>query len=317
VAAGLWSSLARGFPQAVLAVLMPNHLHVIAPFSLQGRSKLRMILAATSRRFRLGRTWAPVPGVQCLDGPDKLRRTVRYGWLNPCRPWKYAGRWRRLVDDPLAWPWSNLRDVAGAIARPWTPASHVLEALAWHDPTDVASLLDYVARDEHVARRARRPLARPGSSSLPDRPLWMVVQAALLSARAGPASLHVRGLTRSLVVGLAYRQGWYQATEIGAILDLHRTSVSRMAGRVRFEMREEIERAALCLDPRFGAGVRWTGAGGQYGWLNRDDRYLCSPECYPEFHWEPLQTKRRAPRSPGPRRDWSASSAAGRANMDA
>ena len=50
--------------------------------------------------------WGRVPVPKVLTGRKELSTTIRYVVLNPCHA--------RLVDDPLAWWWSTLRDVVGA-----------------------------------------------------------------------------------------------------------------------------------------------------------------------------------------------------------
>lgn len=60
----------------------------------------------------------------------KLRRSIRYVHLNPCRA--------ALVDVPLAWAWSTHRDRAGLAAPPVVavdPAPRAFHAYVSADPT--------------------------------------------------------------------------------------------------------------------------------------------------------------------------------------
>jgi REP element-mobilizing transposase RayT len=126
IASHLWRCLWSAFPEALAAVLMATHLHLIAtrhsPEAAQNR--LRAVLSGCSRR-RLpveGRvTWEPVEAPVEIPDSRHLARQVRYVVLNPCR----AG----LVDDPLRWLWSTHRDVMGAVAQPWVQAHRLAAAL--------------------------------------------------------------------------------------------------------------------------------------------------------------------------------------------
>jgi hypothetical protein len=53
---------------------------------------------------------APSPPAERVEGATKIRRSVRYVHLNPCRA--------RLVTDPLAWPFSTHLDAVGLTPCP-------------------------------------------------------------------------------------------------------------------------------------------------------------------------------------------------------
>ncbi|MEZ4234925.1 MAG: hypothetical protein R3F59_01920 [Myxococcota bacterium] len=94
-------------------VLMPDHVHLLHDQDV--RQRLARALAAHARwrnaRHGLGGSLvAPLPRAERLVDAQKVRRSVRYVHLNPCR----AG----LVDDPLAWPLSTHRDAVGLAADP-------------------------------------------------------------------------------------------------------------------------------------------------------------------------------------------------------
>ncbi len=73
-----------------------------------------------------------MPGIGRASAPGKLRRNERYIHLNPCRA--------RLIDDPLAWPWSTHRDRVG-LAWPCAVPTR----------TDPAAFHRYVSADPSVA----------------------------------------------------------------------------------------------------------------------------------------------------------------------
>ncbi len=241
VCRAVWVALRRAFPRALAAILMPDHLHVVAPEG--GEARLSAVLRATSRQLGEGRSrlWDPVPNARPITSTDKVRRNVRYVWLNPCRRWRGAGG---LVTDPLAWPWSSLRDVIGAIADPWTRAETVSAAFGW--PHDPVRLHDYAMRDAHVVP-APFPHA-PSPSRLPDRAVDDIFAAAMATTRSSPAMLARKTTTRRVAIGLAYRQGWTFPTRLAPVLGLRRSnSISRIAARTD---PDAVEAAALCLHPR-------------------------------------------------------------------
>lgn len=103
-------------PGLVALVVMPNHVHLVHP------ADVRLALAAAmsgytrwrdARRAVPGPPTAPLPPAEPLADADKLRRTIRYVHLNPCRA--------RLVEDPLAWPLSTHRDATGLAVDPVVP----------------------------------------------------------------------------------------------------------------------------------------------------------------------------------------------------
>lgn len=112
----LWERLRAGLPDACSLVLMPDHVHLVAPPGR--RPRLRRILAAFTVRFGVRfDVLEPQPATSVAI----LGRMMRYGFFNPIR----AG----LTDDPFAWPWSTLRDLVGAAAPIWTPLSRIASTL--------------------------------------------------------------------------------------------------------------------------------------------------------------------------------------------
>lgn len=166
----LWRRVVRAQPGLVALVLMPDHLHLIAP------SDSRLALAAAlsgfarwrnARRDEAGPVFAPLPPAEPLVDDDKRRRSVRYLHLNPCRA--------RLVRDPLAWPLSTHRDAVG-LASPAVIRPH----------PDPARFHGYVSADPSVA---------VDGTPLPD---WTV------STHDPLAVLHaVSALTRTPLAALA------------------------------------------------------------------------------------------------------------------
>ncbi len=132
-ARALWDRVVPAVPGLVALVLMPDHLHL-----LHGADVRRPLAAALSgyarwrnhQRGERGPLFHPVPPPEELVDDDKVRRSIRYVALNPCRA--------RLVADPLAWPFSSYRDSVGlavpSVRRP-DGDPHELHAYVSADPT--------------------------------------------------------------------------------------------------------------------------------------------------------------------------------------
>lgn len=113
----LWEHLRRNLPSALACVLMPDHVHVVAPPGAQ--PIFIHVLAAFTTRFGIRFEHLPPEPAHSIE---IARRKVRYVLLNPVS--------ERLVDDPWAWRWSTLRDLGGAAHPIWTPAERVASVLA-------------------------------------------------------------------------------------------------------------------------------------------------------------------------------------------
>ncbi|MCB9777021.1 MAG: hypothetical protein H6742_00490 [Alphaproteobacteria bacterium] len=127
-AAALWDDLFREFHGVEAAVLLPDHVHVVA--REPQRRALSLAAAAYSRwrcwqRGDAGALWEPVPPAEAFAGKPHLRRGVRYVHLNACR----AG----LVDCPVGWPFSTYRDRLGLAARGVVPTAR--DPVAFHQRT--------------------------------------------------------------------------------------------------------------------------------------------------------------------------------------
>lgn len=253
LARDFWRRLRRGFPEALSVALMPNHVHMVAPDrGLQGARGLGRLLAGTARASERwsgrGAWWEPVQRPEVLTSRDKVRRVVRYAWLNPCRPWSYRSHRLRLADDPLAWSWSTLRDSIGAVVDPWVPAERLAVAFGWPRGGDLRERLHgYAVRDEDVVVEARVFPRRPSSREAPVGSLEEILRAALAATRSPREALRARSVARRVAIGLCYRQGWSHPAQLAPIFDVHPNTVCRIA---RSASNEEVEAAALCLDAR-------------------------------------------------------------------
>ena len=253
----LWERLREDFPDALGAALMPNHVHLVLLTADpdQSRRRLAALLASFSRRFGHGELWLTLPVAAPLASPDKALRQVRYVHLNPCRPFRDGGAWRRLVDDPLRYAWTTHRDLVGAVGEPWLKLDRVVAVTGWN--RSLGELHGYLARDPSTAESASRlPVPAP-QRIVPVVSLRDVALAAAAATRAPPSAVRQRGPTRDAFVGLALHQGWHDVPLLAEACGTHRGNVARIAERVPSSV---IEAAALCLgDQRLLGGEAWTG----------------------------------------------------------
>lgn len=210
VAPRLWRGLERGFPLALAAVLMPNHIHLLVQLAGltvndaadEARARLGAVLRSLSRAGGPAGAvrFAPIPRPVPEDDPVKILRQARYIALNPVRA--------DLVRDPLLWTWSTHRDVVGAVAHPWVTARRLAEAVGRRADDFAPWWHRYVAREDglDVSARSFPVAARP--SDIADVPLTAVVRASASALRTRPEDVRRRGPTRRLVLALAPLLGW-------------------------------------------------------------------------------------------------------------
>ena len=244
IAALLWEGLRRAFREALAAVLMPNHPHLIV--GTQDGAAARHLLAAVLsgvtryclRRPGLGNpSWDVAPLEPPIPDRLHLARDIRYVLLNPCR----AG----LVSDPLEWLWTTHRDVVGAIVDPWVTAPRLAAALGRPRAGFLQEHHAYVSGDPSVCV-AGTPLPKPVLRTMPTSVGLAHVQAAALAATRAPAEeLRHRSLARRLLVQIAAEHGWRRPVMLGRMCGIARQSVHRLFGRPL--TRAAIEPARLCL----------------------------------------------------------------------
>lgn len=217
LASWLWTRLRAGFPEAFSCVLMPDHLHLVAPPG--GRARFVRVLAMFTASF--GVRFDVI--VEVANNPDIVLRMMRYGFLNPLQD--------SLVTDPYAWRWSTLRDLVGATYPIWTPAPGVAKALGMKQE----GLLRRVTQSADV--RPRRPERVPAiAASLPA--LHGATEAAL---RIDAASEHMLG--RQLLVQAAYAVGMPNAERLASALGCS----GRTIRRDRARSHPAVSAVLLCL----------------------------------------------------------------------
>lgn len=201
----LWTWLRAVFVEAIAAVLMPNHLHLVLATidARRDAQRLARLLGHFGRRFGVRGQVSDVAEPQLLAGRQKVERQVRYAALNPCRS--------RLIECPLAWKWSTHRDVIGAIANPWVDADRLARALARPRQGFAVRHHAYVSGDPHVDVRGTTFPIAAASRVVPSVPLATIVEAATAALCLPTSAVRSRGPARTLFVALAHDQGWRDA----------------------------------------------------------------------------------------------------------
>lgn len=129
----LWARLRRAIPEAWSCVLMPDHLHLVAPPTGGGGpdigTRLRRVLTGFTVRF--GVKFEVLPP-EVAHSREIAGRMIRYGFYNAVRA--------ELADDPWCWTWSTLRDLGGATFPIWTHLSTVARGLGLAPATTLRRL---------------------------------------------------------------------------------------------------------------------------------------------------------------------------------
>jgi len=221
VAPVLWAGLKRAFPDALGAVLMPNHGHLITPAESAVEARQRMVGVLSGTRRSAGGShlrWEELAMPQEIpDSTKHLPRQLRYVWLNPSRD--------GLVDDPLSWLWSTYRDVHGAVVDPWTPAPRVAAALRRPLRGFEQWLHGYVSADPSVDVRGT-PYPRPARpSSVPRISLGRIAAAASVAHRVAPDALTRRTDARATFLDLSRACGWKDARATAQMARMSRNAI--------------------------------------------------------------------------------------------
>jgi len=233
----LWLSLRGVFLDAIGAVLMGDHFHVICPEqeSSSTERRLRLAIPARQRRFR------PSSRIQLGEiasraiAPSKLHlaRQLRYVALNPCR--------KGFTRDPLGWTWTTHRDVCGYQIAPWVTFERIRPHVSqrtlhdWHR---------YVSSDPD-ASMAGTPL-HPPFRLPPGAPLHvrdsvvgtLGTQHLLSATRAAlrrwdVAAFRKRGFPRTLLAAICFRLNVRDARTVADLVEVTPRGARYQRGRLR------------------------------------------------------------------------------------
>ncbi len=204
-AAWLWARLRQRFPDALACVLMPDHVHLLAP---PGRVRqFRGVLGAFSVQF--GTRFEVI--AQPANTAAIALRNARYCFLNPVR----AG----LVADPWMWPWSTLRDLAGAAWPIWTASGDLAARFGY---ASARALLEAVTRTAEASPKP--PAHAPIRIATPEA----ILRAVASTCRQRPNEVTQRPLSRRLAVQTWCALGVHSKVTVGAELGLSRFAVKRL-----------------------------------------------------------------------------------------
>jgi hypothetical protein len=238
----MWDAMRRGFAGALAAVLMPAHLHLITEIAsaMVARLRLARILGGFSHWHSPSEEdpirWQPVPRPVAIEGPEHLRRQVRYVALNPCRD--------KLVRDPLEWLWSTHRDAVGAVADPWVTAARLARALDENVSGFADSHHRYVSGDRSCDVRGTLPPRAPRPAQCARFPLERIMTAAAAATRQPLEAARTSGKTRTAFVLLAQRQGWTDARVLARACGMTTRGIRKLRAQERPEL---VAAATLCL----------------------------------------------------------------------
>lgn len=220
---------------------MPDHLHLVVRVedAATARRTLIAILGHYTRNFGSGEpVWIPTGEPTPVHDVKKLRRSLRYLALNPCR--------ERLSTDPLAWPWSTHRDVMGAVCDPWVTAKRLTDVLGWPRGGFRDRYHAYVSSDPSVDVRGTPPPRPALVCDVPQFTLADVMRAVQSATRKPPEAVQRRGLARSLFLHLAVSQGWCDRKLLARATGASLRTVKRTLTR---PLAPEVLRAGLlCLN---------------------------------------------------------------------
>lgn len=245
-AQALWRHVVDACPGLVALCLMPDHLHLQHPRDVRVSLGAALSGYARWRNARVGRSgplFETLPEAEPLVDEQKIRRSIRYILLNPCR----AG----LVRDPLEWAWSTHRDSVGLTAWP-----------ACAPARDPSSFHAYVSSDPTVA--VDGTLLPYGDARFgAGPPLDLVLEATSALTRTPVSLLVQRGPARSLLLRAARTLTEATTSEVAARIVLDPRTVrrapsssdaltrriERVLGDRRFPLLDDRD---LGLDPRWG-----------------------------------------------------------------
>ncbi len=236
----MWAFLRKGFPVCLAAVLMANHLHLIARVLDASRARVRLARAVAAAVRGYGRwTWERIPEPVVLKTTKAIRRDVRYVALNPCRA--------RIVADPLDWPWSTHRDLVGATVAPWTAAPTLAQVLHEREQGFAERFHRYVSSDRLVDVNGT-PFPRPAQpSEVPSRSLSEIERAVVSATRQWGRGPHLNGHHRRLLTALAQHQGWRSPRALAELCNTTPNTIRRTTYDVS---PDDLRTAALCLGDR-------------------------------------------------------------------
>ncbi len=229
----LFNCIARSVRFQSLCI-MPSHVHVYLPDETQVEAMFAVMRAYARWRNRVrgesGPVWQYATEPTPIRGVAHGETTTRYLHLNPCR--------KRMVRDPVAYPFSTQRDMVGLTLGP--VCRPVPDPDAFHAR---------VSKDESVDPLGTLlpPEVLPGE---PRRIGTLAEVRAAVSAltRTTDAQLRRRGPFRDLLIAASVALCHARTAEIAAAIGVDPVTVRRTP-QVKEEVLRLVER--VLRDPRF------------------------------------------------------------------
>jgi hypothetical protein len=198
---------------------MGTHVHLVvelATFDLARECIERMSNALDATAEARGVAQLAVPHMQILEDDHAVLRYVAYAHNNPVKA--------RMVEDPLAWPFSSHRDVYG------------LRCADWFSPAGILSRLDEKLDARWLHRKAEGrppvpPLDEPVLEKHPIEDITIIARA--VASVFGIAEHELGDATdrafeaRSCLVSVARWHGW-RAPSIARFLDKSPRQIRRL-----------------------------------------------------------------------------------------
>jgi hypothetical protein len=240
-----WDLLRGYFPNALAAVLMPNHVHLILDRKTEARDRLRLscFKGAMSKRLRNRRLWQRTSEPSLVPDRHHLRRQIRYVALNPCR--------KRLCADPTEWIWSTYRDLIGASAHPWVDRAAVVRTLGERESGFAVRFHEYVSGDPSVAVGGTR---LPTLSTKQMNPsLEDILESSAAALRVPTSEVTQRGELRTLFLHMALLHGWSRPALLSTMCGITTRAIQNVSKQ---HPPRGVDAALLCLsDARLRRGL--------------------------------------------------------------
>jgi REP element-mobilizing transposase RayT len=239
-----WNHLQKKFPQALGAILMPNHLHLLLPFEsttseTRNHAILNGLMGSLSKVLQEPALWQRQSEPKLIPDRHHLRRNVRYVALNPCR--------KNLCKDPLEWPWSTYRDLFGSTVNQWVSSGRLAHTLGENKNTFESQFHNYVSSDPSVAITGTALSKASSPKNFSEVGIIEILNATSAALRMPPGRVRRPGIARDLFIHLACQQGWKKPASLAEICGITPRAINTIISR---RSPDGIRAAALCLGDR-------------------------------------------------------------------
>jgi REP element-mobilizing transposase RayT len=216
----MWNELRTQFPKAHAAVIMPNHIHLLAPSEDPQKSlkQINDLLKRASIKFKLGiNTWEAPPSPILIPDSKHLLRQIRYVHLNPCRA--------RLTQDLLEWEFSTHREALGLRLKLWPGIQSTLLSLGYQSRKDLERFHEYVSSDPSTKVSGTNLPRTTGSHVVSEWSMKNIVEAVRAAHQVDQKISDWPPTTKKDLVWMLMDQGYDQTKVIKEVLNYGRTQI--------------------------------------------------------------------------------------------